>query len=211
VTHRRPLYKEGFEYSFRIDYGTDKCLEEALANAHGLRRVQKAFSRQPCLSVLQEALERYIPLSGPGYRLGLKFATDRAFEDGRNQLAESNHDCAVSSERKAAARLWSSFPRAFHPFRTRNSRVNFLVHRDSELGGRLRLSGKFFRYKDVVKRVEAAGCMFIETKGSHDQFRAPHGGRVTVPRHGGDLKMGTLASIVRQTGCGLKVHEFMNG
>jgi predicted RNA binding protein YcfA (HicA-like mRNA interferase family) len=110
----------------------------------------------------------------------------------------------------AGPRIWSSFPNAFHPFRTRNGRVNFLVHRDSNLAKRLRLSGRFFRYKDVKRQVEeVAGCTFIETKGSHVHFRAPHGGRVTIPRHGGDLKIGTLASIVRQTGVGLNVHEFM--
>jgi predicted RNA binding protein YcfA (HicA-like mRNA interferase family) len=208
ATHRFPLYTEPFAYWFECNYGTDDCLEEALANAHGWRRVEKAFRRHSALPVLKEAFDGYIPLCGPGYRWGLEFVSEKDFEDGRNQLAELNHAVQFSSD--AGPRIWSSFPNAFHPFRTRNGRVNFLVHRDSNLAKRLRLSGRFFRYKDVKRQVEeVAGCTFIETKGSHVHFRAPHGGRVTIPRHGGDLKIGTLASIVRQTGVGLNVHEFM--
>ena len=209
VTHRRPLYKLGFEYDFSQTYGTDDCLEEALANAHGLRRLWKAFARHPALPILRKAFGEYIPRTPPGYRRGLEFVGSQAFEHGRCELAELRHECALNTAR-IAPQIWEAFPHGFHPFRRRNSRVNFLVHRDTTLGNRLTLSGRFFRYRDVVKQVEeVAGCTYIGTKGSHVHFRAPHGGRVTVPRHPGDLKAGTLASIVRQTGIGMNVQQFM--
>jgi predicted RNA binding protein YcfA (HicA-like mRNA interferase family) len=85
-----------------------------------------------------------------------------------------------------------------------------LVHQDTAIA-RHHLSGRFFRYKDVVKQVEkVARCTFIEIKGSHVHFRALNGGKVTVPRHPGDLNIKTLNSIVHQTGLGMNVREFMN-
>lgn len=40
VTHRKPLFKEGFDRLYKRVYGSDACLEEALATASGLRRVK---------------------------------------------------------------------------------------------------------------------------------------------------------------------------
>ena len=43
-THRKPLYKFGFQTFFSRVYGTDDCTEEVLATAYGYRKVrQKLF------------------------------------------------------------------------------------------------------------------------------------------------------------------------
>jgi len=40
-----------------------------------------------------------------------------------------------------------------------------------------------------------------ETKGSHFQLKHPEKqGKITIPMHGGDLKPGTLNSILKQAG-----------
>lgn len=168
VTHRVPLYQAGFEDLYRRTYLTDDCMEEALANAHGVRRVLKAFEHPQVKELLEHALASYMDGCPPGYRVGFQYVGKAQFEKGRRELAERAHKQALPHIKSASFSLWRSFPRAFHPFRTRNGRVNFLVHRNSPLAGRLELSGRYFRYKNVVRQLKKiAGCEFVRSNGSH--------------------------------------------
>lgn len=62
------------------------------------------------------------------------------------------------------------------------------------------------RAREVVAALERAGFVRHHQTGSHLVLK--HGTRpafrVTVPMHGGDLKRGTLRSIVRQSGLSLE-------
>ena len=171
----------------------------------------KAFTDRRLRGIVEKALKAYIAKCGPGYNEAIRYLYEPNFISARNELAERYHQAAVAGKKSLNSDVWDSFPRAFHPFRTSNSRVNFLVHRSSAIARRSRLAGRFFRFRDVVKQLEAvANCTLIGTKGSHVQFRAKNGGRVTVPRHSGDLKRGTLSSIIRQAGLDMGIQEFMD-
>jgi predicted RNA binding protein YcfA (HicA-like mRNA interferase family) len=51
----------------------------------------------------------------------------------------------------------------------------------------------------VLKLLHNDGWFVIEQNGSHIQLKHPvKKGRVTVPNHKGDLKKGTLHSILKQ-------------
>lgn len=55
--------------------------------------------------------------------------------------------------------------------------------------------------KDVLKLLKKNGWYIYETRGSHYQLRhAVKQGKITIPYHGGDLKSGTLNSILKQAG-----------
>jgi predicted RNA binding protein YcfA (HicA-like mRNA interferase family) len=55
--------------------------------------------------------------------------------------------------------------------------------------------------REVIKRLVADGWYLVGQKGSHKQFaHAQKPGKVTVPEHPGDLKPGTLHSIMKQAG-----------
>ena len=55
--------------------------------------------------------------------------------------------------------------------------------------------------KEVLKLLNQNGWYVHETKGSHFQFKHPEKqGKITIPRHGGDLKPGTLNSVLKQAG-----------
>jgi predicted RNA binding protein YcfA (HicA-like mRNA interferase family) len=56
--------------------------------------------------------------------------------------------------------------------------------------------------REVVARLMAEGWSEARQTGSHKHFTHPNkpGQRVTVPMHRGDLKRGTLHSIVKQAG-----------
>ena len=52
--------------------------------------------------------------------------------------------------------------------------------------------------KQVVKGLQRNGFTFARQKGSHATYRHDDGRIAVVPMHSGDLKRGTLRSILRQ-------------
>ena len=55
--------------------------------------------------------------------------------------------------------------------------------------------------REIIKAISKAGWIHAATKGSHWQFTHPTlPGRVTVPHPKGDLPIGTLRSIEKQSG-----------
>lgn len=55
--------------------------------------------------------------------------------------------------------------------------------------------------KEILKILKKDGWEIVEIVGSHYQLKHPtKPGRVTVPYHSGDLKPGTLNSILKQAG-----------
>lgn len=56
-------------------------------------------------------------------------------------------------------------------------------------------------YREVLKMLKKDGWTIYESNGSHIQFKHPtKPGKVTVPKHIGDVKKGTLNSILKQAG-----------
>lgn len=59
--------------------------------------------------------------------------------------------------------------------------------------------------REVIARLLQAGWREVRQSGSHRQFKHPdRPGLVTVPMHSGDLKIGTVNSIERQSGLRLR-------
>ncbi len=57
----------------------------------------------------------------------------------------------------------------------------------------------------VIAAIEADGWIKVGQKGSHVQFRHPvKPGRVSVPHPKGDVPIGTLRSIEKQSGLKLR-------
>jgi len=55
--------------------------------------------------------------------------------------------------------------------------------------------------KEVLKLLKQNGWYVYETKGSHCQLKHLEIlGKITIPMHSGDLKPGTLNSILKQAG-----------
>ena len=75
VSHRKPLYKEGFARLYRRVYGSDECLEEAIATAHGIRRVKACAFRGEKTKTASAvaALRKFVEGCPPGYRRGPEF------------------------------------------------------------------------------------------------------------------------------------------
>jgi len=59
--------------------------------------------------------------------------------------------------------------------------------------------------REIIRRLEAAGWKLVRTTGSHRHFRHAHKhGTVTVPHPVKDMPPGTLKSIERQSGVGMR-------
>lgn len=55
--------------------------------------------------------------------------------------------------------------------------------------------------REVMKILKQDGWKEIDTNGSHVQLKhSTKPGKVTVPKHAGDLPKGTLNSILKQAG-----------
>jgi predicted RNA binding protein YcfA (HicA-like mRNA interferase family) len=209
VTHRKPLYRDGFERYYRQTANSDQWIEEALATAYGMERCERAFQKDR-QDVLRLALMTYVESTPPGYNKAPKFLGPR-FKVGQQQLAEDSHRLAVPNAGAKPPALWATFPHGFHPFRRINSRVCFLVHRHSYLAERTHLNLRYLTYPGLKKRLEKiAQCRFLRNgKGSHEIWKCPCGRPFPVPRHPGDLARGTLAKIIKQAGLDMSVEQFI--
>lgn len=57
--------------------------------------------------------------------------------------------------------------------------------------------------REIVRRLEKNGFIFIHQKGSHRYFLRNKEGKqhlTSVPMHPGDLPKGTIGAIIRQSG-----------
>lgn len=54
-------------------------------------------------------------------------------------------------------------------------------------------------FKELEKILTANGWYLYATKGSHKHYKNNSiPGKITIPRHGGDIKPGTLNAILKQ-------------
>ncbi len=55
------------------------------------------------------------------------------------------------------------------------------------------------RFREIEKIIMDDGWVFKNAKGSHNQYIHPHkSGKVTIPKHSGDLDKVTVRSILEQ-------------
>lgn len=216
VTHREPLYRIGFNALYKRTASGPDCIEEALASAHGYRRVKEIAFRKPNRAwkrrVALDALGEYIRRSPPGYNRALEFVDDDMFIHARNKFAESNQQECLPEIKSVGPDVWRLSPFAFAGISRSVSRVNYTVSRNSPLYSRLRATGLFLRYRDVTERLrDKAGCVFIRQNGGHAIWRSPTGQVFPVPCHPGDLARGTLRKIITQAGLDVSLSEFASG
>jgi predicted RNA binding protein YcfA (HicA-like mRNA interferase family) len=214
VTHRFPVYAVAFERLFRRVYGTDDCVEEALASSHGYRLVKSKAFRRPNdpkkRAAALNALKHYIKLCPPGYRRAVEFFADPDFYHERSVFAEQNHYETLPPLPRKGPFIWLSFPHAFSGISRVTSRVNYLVHRNSRLAQRTRLGLRYLRYRDLAEKLrKLAGCKFVRHGNRHEIWETPQGHHFPVPIHPGDLGRGLLAKIIKQAGLNLSVSEFI--
>ena len=217
VSHRKSLYRTGFDALYREGAGTSDSIEEALASAHGYRKVDSRAFRKPNdepqkRKAALEAITEYIRCCPPGYNRAREFVQNTAFTSQRSKFAEKNHNWALPDIGQREAHVWHSFPNAFSGISRVHSRVNYAIHRDSPLIDRVRTRGHYLRYREVAQRLQKLGsCTFIRHGGGgHEIWQNPTGQSFEVPRHPRDLNTGTLQRIIKQAGLEVSMSQFMS-
>lgn len=211
VTHRVPLHRSGFRRLHDAQRGTDDWMEEGLAGAHGVRKVQRVLFGKDRMkrSASVGALGTYLEMCPAGYRRAPEFFRDNAFTNARIDFAEDNQHLSLPHLQSTQSGVWASFPHAFSGISRVNSRVNYVVRRDSQFFNRISERGHFLRYRDVAQRLrKLAGCTQVRQDGSHVIWQKPDGKTFPVPRHPRDIATGTLNAIIRQSGLDMSVSQF---
>lgn len=209
ITHRKPLYKEGFDRLYREEMAKDASSEEALATAAGyaISRKLKLLNHQDVIKI-QQALWAFIDGCPPSYRKALTLLKPQTFKGEECEFAERNQSTSLALPTKDPE-VWRSFPHAFSGISRINSHINYVIHRHSSLATRGRLSEQYFRYKDVTAALKRLGCSFVRTgRGSHEIWTSPKGGNFPIPNHRRDLPLGTLRTILREAGLDMSVEQF---
>jgi predicted RNA binding protein YcfA (HicA-like mRNA interferase family) len=208
LTHRRPLYKDGFEAVYRRLIGTGNCAEEALATAHAFVRTTDTFKRFPTKrTIVIRVLRQWIDRMPPDYRAALHLLGPKRFDQEQDAFAELNQREAVGG-RPIHASIWANFPQAFRGIGNIRSRVNYIVPKESPIMARARL--RLLRPSELKNALKSlAGCQYLRDGGNHEIWRTRTGKTFLIPRHPRDLATGTLAKIIKQAGLQMSVSDFM--
>lgn len=199
TTHRTPLYRKPFEnlYRDKMRRDPDNCMEEVLASAHGLRLVGKMFPRDKSKRhAAQQAVRDYINISPPGYRRSNAFEKSSKFQTAQDEFAEENHRASFPSAQAVAAMTWRTNPHAFTGMGRINSRISYLIPRQSSLAQRAGLHLRYLRYRDVAHRLKVLRCNHIRN-GKHQVWASPNGQHFPVPHHPGDMPRRTILSLLK--------------
>jgi predicted RNA binding protein YcfA (HicA-like mRNA interferase family) len=218
ISHRIPLYKSSFSKVYNdIITNPARCKEpyppdeEALAGAYGYIKTKNVFKKdkQKQLAVTL-ALQMYFDDCPPCYSRALELLSINEFRDSRCDFAELNYRASFNSPSKDRS-IWLVYPHAFSGIGRISSKINYVIHQNSPLARRGQLRIRYIRYRELAKKLqELAGCRIERKgKGSHVVWINPYGKKFIVPRHPGDLKMGTLKSICKQAGINMSVSEFL--
>ena len=203
VTHRIPVFRTSVREVRKRQMPPD-VTDEALASGYAIQHCSdwllKSHPHERAIG--ERTIRAYIQLQPPPYDSALEFDVRSALVDGRDHLAEEIQREARPDLPSLPSELWSMFGHAFTGFAKIDSRVHYVVRRDSELHQRMAGDDFLLRYRDLAKKLRRSGCSEArEGQGSHVIWVGPSGANVPVPKHGGrDLAPGTLRKILRQLG-----------
>ena len=212
VTHRIPVFRTSVR-AVRRQQIAPNVTDEALASGYALQHCSDWLrERHPAEHAVGErTLRESIRLQPPPYNAALEFDTRDSLVRGRDRFAEEIQRETKPELPGLPTELWSMFGHAFTGFTRANSRVHYVVRRDSRLHQLMSEDGFFLRYRDLERKLQRAGCWKVrEGRGSHVIWAGPSGTRAPVPRHGGrDLAPGTLRAILRTLGIDVGLTRFM--
>lgn len=214
VVNRIPLYRKPFESLYKQRVSHPDSIEEGLATAAGVLDARERLrSDQLAKTELERILVEHIRQLPPEYQEGLKLLDQLVFETREQEFSEANHGLCfplLAKKKGRLPQLWGAFTFAYRGFIQINSPFSFIVPRTSRIWHRLPHSLRSLTARDVRRRIGALGeCTLLRQGGRHEVWACKKtGNEVQIPRHPGDLKRGTLASIAKDA-CGMNLHEFL--
>jgi predicted RNA binding protein YcfA (HicA-like mRNA interferase family) len=207
ITHRVPAYTRGFVPLYQRTFGSDKCIEEALANAHALRKSTWGI-RKTHMPVIH-ALETLIRNSPPGYRLGVNYYHKTRFDCLCAEFAEENQREAFPRLPHKNPAAWLATTQMFTGINNIKGKVNYLIPRNSPILRRVRIQPLLPPKKIIQKLDRLVGVTFKRNGGNHDIYVTSSGNSFPMPRHAKDLGRGLLKKIIKESGLDMGLEEFL--
>ncbi len=201
VTHRLPIYKKGLQEIYQEQDDIIKnglYPEESLATAYGYLKTINAFKSDKIqMEAVSVALKGYIKKLPPAYSAGYDLLHEDKFKNEQYGFAEYCHFISLQKH-EVDDKLWSCFPFAFSGIARITSRVKYLINRNNPIVMRKKLYLRYFRYRDIVKRLKKVFQIEHVRTAGHETWRTKDGKLIQIPHHPGELTKGTISSILRQ-------------
>ena len=192
TTHRVPLYVRGFQALYIQTFGTDKCLEEGLANAHALKQCA-AKIKDP---VVREALDEYVRLQPPGYRRGVDIRS--AWRQTQSEFAEQNQRKALPAiSIKKSPAVWHATSHLFTGMTNITRGVNWIMSRKWGLASRIPFV-RPCRHRELRSQLKRKiGAVPLKQGGRHEHWVTQDGQYRTVIPRGTTVAVGTQRKILK--------------
>jgi predicted RNA binding protein YcfA (HicA-like mRNA interferase family) len=203
LTHRKPLYKTGFEQFYSKTLGTDNCLEEGLSNANALQHTYDKIRDKQVKQITKD----FVLNSPAGYRTGVGLLHDTAFY--RCDFAEKNQQVCLPHLPAKNPQVWRTGPHMFNGISSIKSRVNYLIPRNSPIAARLPFRPLLPPAKLVRKLKKMVGLEFVKHGANHDIYKTKSGKTIPIPRHNCDLGAGLVRKIISELDLKISLSEFM--
>ena len=205
LINRKPHYIGGFQDLFNKTYGTDECLEEALANATAVKEVSKKLKH----SGINGALAKYIDRMPPGYRRGNEFIKKSDYDGGRNLLSELNRAECYGVKPKKSTEFWSAVGYHYNGNTNINSRIHYLIPKASSINRRIKGIRPAISPRELEKKLKKLVGLKHHRSGSrHEIYISDNKKMVPIPRHNKDLKKGLIMGILKELGIRMNWEQF---
>jgi predicted RNA binding protein YcfA (HicA-like mRNA interferase family) len=210
VSHRQPLYINGFQAYYSSKVGTPDCLEESLAEANAFRKVcDKRFFPDPSkLRAVTRAIFDFVKSGPPGYAEGARLITSPTFNRARNRLAEESTQASIRGVPGKPPAVWDAARYMMRGFNDKaKGRAKYVIAAHSPLASRMPFRPRL-KPLELKRQLRKFDCYFVRQGGNHEIWAAPNGRSVQIPRHPGDLGTGLVGKILKQAGIELSLVEF---
>jgi predicted RNA binding protein YcfA (HicA-like mRNA interferase family) len=205
LTHRRPFFITGFKKYYKDTFNSGASLEEGLANASAL---DDCLNKMPSLRDINTALVKYVENSPPGYDRGNYLRQD--FFSERCRFAEDNHKVVLPHLPQKNPEMWRTAPHLFHGISNINSRVYYIIARNSHIVKRLPFRPCLPPNKLIEKLKKLVGLRFVKQGKKHGMWKTAEGKKIPIPRHTKDLGRGLLKKIIEQAGLTMGIDDFLS-
>jgi predicted RNA binding protein YcfA (HicA-like mRNA interferase family) len=207
VSHRLALYQNGFEQLYQKTVFSPSCLEESLAQANALLKVEKVIKKDYRSEKIMKALCEIVRLSPPGYCEGKDIHLNNDFERTRNCFSEENMKVCFPSTPTKKHGIWGAANHMYTPISNIKSRVNYIIPRGSPVSGRWPFR-PYMSSRDIKKKLSKLVGLRLVRHGKHPIYENKRGNTIAIPEHPRDLHKGIIKKIIRDAGLDMTLSEF---
>ena len=209
ITRGRDSYVRYMDNLYSKLIGSDDQLEEALATAHSLLKLNTSPYNKNILPAVMKAskdrIEKTLPYQPPGYRNAVKYLSTKSFESGEHELQSRVQEGTIRHciKRKKGPSRWKFGQDMMRGLYTLNNRIYEIVTPSSPKILPSKGAAPF-----VCSTTEASKACYSDGwdkikkggKGSHIKMDKPGKRPIIIPGNRKSLSTGVLKNIMSSLG-----------